>query len=186
MPLFFLSSPWPWMNLRSLEALFVQGYVLPPLLPLLCVGPGLSSDSSDLRRAWIASCFGRQPEWAHPWQRAQLLIRRSAVLFWTSAPGLEPMQPARADWCDDGRRLVSVTVLPEAPAGTVHWQPAAPSAPVKQHDLRPPLFPTERPSLFWTHASTERQGTRPGQLSGVVLHSVFVWIYVWCVLSHND
>lgn len=34
--------------------------------------------------------------------------------------------------------------FPEAPAGTDHWQPAAPSAPAKQHDLRPPLFPMER------------------------------------------
>lgn len=40
------------------------------------------------RRGGLARLlFGRRPEWAHPWQRVQLLCRRSAVLFSTSAPG---------------------------------------------------------------------------------------------------
>lgn len=61
----------------------------------------------------------------------------------------------------------------EAPPGTDHWQPAAPSAPAKQHGLGPPLFPTERPSLFWTHASAERWGgmARSALWGGLVVHA---------------
>lgn len=39
-----------------------------------------------------------------------------------------------------------------------HWQPAGLSAPAKHCGLRPSLFPTERPSLFWTAARTELWG----------------------------
>lgn len=67
----------------------------------------------------------------------------------------------------------SVTPFPEAPAGTDHWQPAARSAPAKQHGLSPSVFPTERPSLIWTHASAEQWGHGQVNSQG--------WSYSLCV-----
>ncbi|MED6261417.1 hypothetical protein ATANTOWER_004931 [Ataeniobius toweri] len=67
---------------------------------------------------------------------------------------LDLLTPTRVCSEDGG----SVTLFSEAPSWADHWQLAVPSAPAKQHGLGPPLFPTERPSLFWTHASAERQG----------------------------
>lgn len=81
----------------------------------------------------------------------------------------------------------SVTPFPEASAETDHRQSAAPSAPAKQNGLSPPMFPMERPSLIWTHASTEQWGH--GQVSSQGWsHSLCVWmyLYVWCIWSHND
>ncbi|KAK5609857.1 hypothetical protein CRENBAI_016604 [Crenichthys baileyi] len=65
---------------------------------------------------------------------------------------LDLLAPTRAGSEDGG----SVTLFSEAPSWADHWQLAVHSAPAKQHGLGPPLFPTERPSLFWTHASVER------------------------------
>lgn len=57
-----------------------------------------------------------------------------------------------------------MTLLPEALTAADHWQPAVPTAPAQ----RPTVPYGERPSLSWTPASSEQQGARPGQLSGVV------------------
>lgn len=121
-------------------------------------------ETAQTSAVWLASCLDTgQNELIHDSASSRLVV---GVLFFLDLF-------TRQQLCEvAGVRMgvsASVTRFPEAPAGTDHWQPAAPSAPAKQHGLRPPLFPTERPSLFWTHASTERLGARPGQLSGVVL-----------------
>lgn len=144
------------LNELQLFSVFVSMSSEVVLLTLCALEEWLHGDSSNFR-GLASLLFGRRPKWAHPWQCFQLLGRRSAVLPW-------PPHPATTPWGG-----ASMTRFPEAPPGTDHWQPAAPSAPAKQRGLRPPLFPTERPSLFWTHASAERLGARPGQLSGVVL-----------------
>ncbi|KAK1877105.1 Major capsid protein L1 [Dissostichus eleginoides] len=97
--------------------------------------------------AWLASRLDRgQNELIHD-SKPSCFFLEPCTRLWTQEPAGVRM-----------RAGVSVKAFPEAPAATDHWQPAAPSAPAQQHGLRPPLFPMERPSLFWTHASTEQQG----------------------------
>ncbi|KAA8585191.1 hypothetical protein FQN60_003885 [Etheostoma spectabile] len=108
----------------------------------------------------LASCLdGGQSELIHDSESSCLFV---GVLFFLD---LCTALNLGAGWCEDGGSGESDTI-PRSSGSSRQWHPAAPSAPAKQHGLRPPRFPTERPSLFWTHASTERQGAWPG-LKGV-------------------
>ncbi|MEQ2159345.1 hypothetical protein GOODEAATRI_021866, partial [Goodea atripinnis] len=108
-----------------------------------CVTIGLGF----LIRVWLASFLDVSQN--------ELIYDTASTCLVVGVPFLlDLLTPTRAGSEDGG----SVTLFSEAPLWADHWQLAFPSAPAKQHGLGPPLFPTERPSLFWTQASAERQG----------------------------